>query len=121
MEPTSPYSDSSKKRSSYISKSSKSSTSSYISKSSTTRTGSYVPKPRTKPTPEIKLESWTDMLAICREKDKKKLATIGKDYPPVAKQETVTDNELIKQIASLGAYDHPLYKRLLAEAHLRWK
>ena len=80
-----------------------------------------LPKPRytyRKPTPEVK--TWTDLLELCRKKDKKALAKIGEKYSPVPKQETVTDNELIKQIASLGAFDHPLFKRLLREAHQRW-
>lgn len=62
---------------------------------------------------------WSEVLQECREKNKKALARRGRKFPP-SKQECVSDNELLKQIASLGAFDHPHYERLLGEAHHRW-
>lgn len=64
-------------------------------------------------------KTWVEMLEVCRNKDKTTLAYMGRKFAPL-KQDCISDNELIKQIASLGSFDHPLFEDLLGEAHRRW-
>lgn len=63
---------------------------------------------------------WEQVLHECRTNNKEALAARGRSLPRVERQEMVSDKELITQIKSLGAFDHPHFKRLMAEAHQRW-
>lgn len=65
------------------------------------------------------VDNWVEMLEVCRRKDKKTLAYLGRKYQG-SHQPCVSDDELIKQIASLGSFDHPLFEELLGEAYTRW-